>query len=525
MSELTGASWIQARAVRGRGRPFWAINPATGSKLEPCYRSATYGDVDRAARAAAEAFPALVLSPAEVRARLLERIAEHLEASAPRIIARADQETALGRGRLEQELRRTTGQLRLFAEVLRAGWWRDVRLDRADPDRKPTPKPELRSFRLGMGPVAVFGAANFPLAFSVAGGDTASALAAGCPVLLKAHPAHPGTSELAAQAILRALDELKLPAGSFALLFDAGFSVGRALVRHPAVRAVAFTGSRQGGMALWRLAAQRPDPIPVFAEMGSLNPVLVLPGALRERAEAIAEGLYASFTLGAGQFCTRPGLVLLPRLPEAERFRRRLRALLEQSQPGCLLTERIHAGYQQGLARLQEAGLQPFWRPSPPRSESPWPADPTVWEAPLAMFWQRAELHEEVFGPTTVLLWYEEPEELSLFVAHLEGQLALCLQAANPDQELARRLIEEALHRAGRIVWNGFPTGVEVGYSTVHGGPFPATTDSRFTSVGARAIERFLRPVALQNVPTELLPAALTEQRGPHLLDGKWQPC
>ncbi|MCS7081998.1 MAG: aldehyde dehydrogenase (NADP(+)) [Bacteroidetes bacterium] len=521
---LTGCSWIEGKPVRGRGRRFWALRPTDGQRLDPTYRGLGRAEVEDAVQAAQAAFPVLAVSDAEQRAKLLEQIAQNLEHCSQALLERAEAETALGGARLEGELKRTTAQLRLFAELLRARWWQDVRMDPADPHRKPAPKPEIRSFRIGIGPVAVFGAANFPLAFSTVGGDTASALAAGCPVLMKAHPAHPGTSELAGQCIVEALRAVGLPAGSFALLFDAGFGVGRALVRHPGVRAVAFTGSRTGGMALWRLAARRPDPIPVFAEMGSLNPVLVLPGALRERALPLAEGLYASFTLGVGQFCTRPGLVLLPRMREAYLLRDRLSELVSNSPSGCLLTARIHAGYHAGIVRLAQAGARLLAQGrAPAGATSPWSAVATVWEATLETFWEQEALREEVFGPVTVLLEYTEPDELLRFLDQLEGQLTLCLHAAEADLELARQLLGKALHRVGRIVWNGFPTGVEVGYATVHGGPFPATTDGRFTSVGMRAIERFLRPVALQNTPEALLPEPLRRLPVPCLVGGQWR--
>jgi alpha-ketoglutaric semialdehyde dehydrogenase len=517
---LTGTSWLGGDRAAAGGRTFVGVDPATGDALTPLFHAATDADVDTACARASAAFEVYGRSAPSVRAAFLRGIADELEKVREEIVARAHAESALPLPRLTGELGRTTGQLRLFADVAAAGAWVDARIDTADPARKPQPRPDVRSMRRPLGPVAVFGASNFPLAFSVAGGDTVSALAAGNPVVAKAHPAHPGASELAGAAIAAAAEAVGLPAGVFSLLFDDGFAVGEALVRHPLIRAVGFTGSRAGGQALARLAAERPQPIPVYAEMGSVNPVLVLPGALAERGRAIAEGLHASVTLGVGQFCTNPGLVFVPDGPDADAFAERLAELTRAAAGGVMLTPRIASVYASGVDRLRaKAELVAEGAAGAGLSHG----RPAVFRADGATVLASHGLTDEVFGPSTLLVRFRDRAELLRLVEGLEGQLTATVHASAselPDYADAVRALEA---RSGRLVFDQFPTGVEVGHAMVHGGPVPATSDGRSTSVGTRAIERFTRPVAFQNAPAHALPPELQDANPlgiPRLVDG-----
>lgn len=492
-----------------KGRTFNCIDPSTGDPLEPAYRAASDGEVAEAGQIAAEAFPIYSSLSGAERARFLHRIAERLEERGHALAARGSRETGLPQGRLEGELTRTMNQLRMFATLIEDDEWRDPRIDRGEPEREPAPKPDVRSMRRAIGPVAVFGASNFPLAFSVPGGDTASALAAGCPVIVKAHPSHPGTSELTGDVIAAAARELDLPEGVFSLLFDDGHQVGQRLVQLPEVKAVGFTGSRGGGEALMRLALERPEPIPVYAEMGSVNPFIVLPKAARERAQAIAEGVHRSFTLGVGQFCTSPGVVLVP-ADEGEALVQELARLTRASISGTMLNAGICANYGRGLDALRAAGGRPLARGQETESASPGIA--ALWEVDAEDALREPELFAEVFGPSTLLVRFGSEDEL-LRVAHaMEGQLTATLHAQPEELPRCHELIDVLAGRAGRVIVNEYPTGVEVGPAMVHGGPFPATSDGRSTSVGTHAIERFTRYVAYQNVPQELLPAALRDR-------------
>jgi NADP-dependent aldehyde dehydrogenase len=451
----------------------------------------------------------------------LRGLAQGLESARDPIAARAQSETGLPAARLQSEMGRTCGQLRLFADLVEEGSWVDARIDTADPARRPLPKPDVRSMRRALGPVAVFGASNFPLAFSVAGGDTASALAAGNPVIVKAHPLHPGTSELVGQVVAAAVRRQALPEGTFSLLFDDGFGVARALVQHPLVQAVGFTGSRAGGEALTRLAAARPQPIPVFAEMGSVNPVLVLPGALRARARAIAEGLHASFTLGVGQFCTNPGVVLLEAGADGDAFVEQLAELTRSTPAGPMLSPKTSSAYAQGLERLRARGAAALAR-GRQGEQAAW-GQAALWQIDAASALAQPELTQEVFGPSTLVIRYANAAQLEHLVRSLEGSLTATVHAL-PDELLAQApLLSLLARKAGRLVFNQFPTGVEVNQAMVHGGPFPATSDGRSTSVGTRAIERFSRLIAYQNFPHDALPAELRDAnpRGIwRLLDG-----
>jgi len=489
-------------------RTFQAVNPATGERLEPSFPVAWEEDVARACALTAEAFDAYARTSPETRAAFLRAIAEGLESGGEEIVARAHAETALPLPRLRSELARTSGQLRLFASVIDEGSWVDARIDTADPNRTP-PKPDVRSMRRPIGPVAVFGASNFPLAFSTAGGDTASALAAGNPVIVKAHPAHPGTSELVARVIASSIERCVLPRGTFALLFDDGIEVGRALVQHPAIRAVGFTGSRRGGEALMRLAAQRPEPIPVYAEMGSVNPVVVFPDALRERAAAIADGLHASFTLGVGQFCTNPGVVLVPTGSDGDAFVNLLTERTRATAAGAMLTPSISAAYREGQSSLAKHGAELVAR----GSEGSFAAsgEAALWQVAAERALDEPGLLEEVFGPSTLVVRYADLAEVEKFVQALDGQLTATVHALPNELRDHEHLVALLATKAGRLVANQFPTGVEVNHAMVHGGPFPATSDGRSTSVGTHAIERFTRYVAYQNWPDDALPEELRD--------------
>jgi NADP-dependent aldehyde dehydrogenase len=495
-------------------RTFQAINPATGERLEPSFPVASEEDVARACALAADAFEAYARATPEARATFLRSIADGLESGGEEIVARAHVETALPLPRLRSELARTSGQLRLFASVIEEGSWVDARIDTlrlssgqaADPNRTP-PKPDLRSMRRPIGPVAVFGSSNFPLAFSTAGGDTASALAAGNPVIVKAHPAHPGTSELVARVIGSAIERCALPRGTFALLFDDGIEVGQALVRHPAIRAVGFTGSRRGGEALMRLAELRPEPIPVYAEMGSVNPVIVFPEALRERAASIADGLHASFTLGVGQFCTNPGVVLVPSGSDGDAFVNLLTERTRATAAGAMLTSSISNAYREGQASLAKHGAELVAR----GGEGSFAAsgEAALWQVAAERALDEPGLLEEVFGPSTLVVRYADFAEVEKFVQALDGQLTATVHALPDELRDHAQLVALLSTKAGRLVANQFPTGVEVNHAMVHGGPFPATSDGRSTSVGTHAIERFTRYIAYQNWPEDALPEEL----------------
>lgn len=503
---------------------FQAIEPATGAPLPEEFPTATAAEVDQACRRAADAFGVLRATPAAVRSALLRAMAQGLETGAAGIIERAHRETALPVARLQSEMGRTCAQLRLFATVLDEGSWVDARIDTADPGRMPVPKPDVRSMRRPLGPVVVFGASNFPLAFSVAGGDTAAALAAGNPVIAKAHPAHPGTCERVGRILADAVRAAGLPAGTFALLFDAGHEVGQALVRHPLAAAVAFTGSRAGGEALMRLAAERPHPIPVFAEMGSVNPVLILPGALQARGAAIATGLHASFTLGAGQFCTNPGVVLLEEGEAGDAFLATLAELTAATAAGSLLTPGICQSYGKGQERLAALGAERLAQGSAGTAATA--ACAAVWQVTAERALAEPRLLEEVFGPSTLAVRYRGEEELERLLCHLEGNLTASVHAEPDELRAVAPLLSLLETKAGRLLINQFPTGVEVCHAMVHGGPFPATSDGRSTSVGTRSLERFTRFVAYQGFPQEALPPELRDDNPLgvwRLVDGEWR--
>jgi NADP-dependent aldehyde dehydrogenase len=524
--EITGEMLIGARSVRGGQGVVRSVNPATGEELMPEFGGGSAKDVDDACTLAQRAFDPYRAISLEQRAGFLETIAQGILDLGDVLVERVMSESGLPRGRVEGERGRTVGQLRLFAGLVREGRWLSVTLDSALPERKPLPRADLRAQKIPLGPVAVFGASNFPLAFSVAGGDTASALAAGCPVVAKSHPSHLGTSELVGRVIQRAVADCGLPEGVFSLVVGEGNAVGEALVAHPAIQAVGFTGSRRGGRALVAIAAGREVPIPVFAEMSSINPVFLLPGAMAQRAETIAQGLIDSVTLGTGQFCTKPGIVIGIEGADFDRFQRAVEAAVEAKAATTMLNSGIHKAYEHGTAQWASEDKVNKLASGQPSAGPACAGQSMVFATKAQHFLTTTALMEEVFGPAALLIACRNSEEMVAVAEHLNGQLTATLHLADEDVELARRLLPILERKAGRILANGFPTGVEVSHAMVHGGPSPATSDSRVTSVGAMAIERFLRPVCYQDIPSALLPEPLRDGNPLHLwrlVDGKLQ--
>jgi 2,5-dioxopentanoate dehydrogenase len=509
--ELTGQNII-ANTLSAKGvETFTTQNPATLRQLQPLFHNATEGEVNTAVEEAKKGFQVFRLKSGKEKATLLEAIADEIIALGDALIQRCVEETGLPEARIIGERGRTTGQLKLFASLLREGSWVDARIDKADPERKPLPKPDVRSMLKPLGPVAVFGASNFPLAFSVAGGDTASALASGCTVVCKAHPSHPGTSELVGIAIQNAIKTTGMPSGTFSLVHGNTIEVGMQLVRHPGITAVGFTGSFRGGKAIFDEANKRPVPIPVYAEMGSSNPVFILPNALRERKDQIAKDLSASVNLGVGQFCTNPGLVFFQHQEEEKDFMDSLISNFSTFNSGVMLNSSIQSSYQKGIERLTNGDSVSIIARG--KSEG----DGCRGIAYLLQttgdeFLNNPILEEEVFGPSTLTVSAKNENELKQIAERLQGHLTITVHGTETDlkQHAAFLLLLE--QKCGRIIINGYPTGVEVCHSMVHGGPYPATTDSRSTSVGTAAILRFTRPVCYQNFPDSHLPDELKDE-------------
>jgi NADP-dependent aldehyde dehydrogenase len=508
-TELSGNLLIAGTEVRGSGDEIRGYDPNAGAGLEPGYRHGDASHIEAACAAAAEAFGPYRSTSAEQRARFLEAIADNIAAITDDLVRRAHAESGLPEARLTGEVGRTTGQLRLFAEVLREGSWNGARIDTALPDRSPLPRPDLRQRMVPLGPVAVFGASNFPLAFSVAGGDTASALAAGCPVVVKAHDAHPGTSELVGRAITTAVAAAGLPAGTFSLLYGPGPGFGTALVTDPRIKAVGFTGSRAGGLALVEAAAGRREPIPVYAEMSSINPVFLLGGALADRGADLGRAFVGSLTMGSGQFCTNPGLVIAVDGPDLDTFVAAASEALSGSAATAMLTRGIAENYRAGVDALSgEAQLIARGSADGAATVS---CRAALFGTDAVSLLGSKSLQAEVFGASSLIVRCADFEEMKTVAANVEGQLTATLHADDSDVGQAGELLPILELKAGRILFNGWPTGVEVSHAMVHGGPFPATSDSRTTSVGSRAIERYLRPVCYQDAPTSLLPTPVAE--------------
>lgn len=520
MPDISGQNYIAgARSAKGTVI-VQSLDASTGEALPYEFHQATEEEVNAAAQAAASAYPQYRSLSASRRAEFLDAIADELDALGDDFVALVCRETALPAARIQGERGRTSGQMRLFAKVLRRGDFYGARIDRALPERKPLPRPDLRQCRMGLGPVAVFGASNFPLAFSTAGGDTASALAAGCPVVFKAHSGHMVTAECVADAVIRAAEKTNMPKGVFNMIYGGG--VGEWLVKHPAIQAVGFTGSLRGGRALCDMAAARPQPIPVFAEMSSINPVVVMPDALKNRGDAIANELTASVVMGCGQFCTNPGLVIGVRSPEFDAFLEKLVGFMNEQPAQTMLNAGTLSSYGSGLEHLKgHTGISHLAGKAQQGNQ----AQPQLFKADARLLIEGDPLlQEEVFGPTTVVVEVADKAELMRALQGLHGQLTATLIAEPGDLTEAADLVALLEQKAGRLLLNGYPTGVEVCDAMVHGGPYPATSDARGTSVGTLAIDRFLRPVCYQNFPDALLPDALKNAnplRIKRLVDGE----
>lgn len=515
---ITGAAFVGRAEIPAAGARMTAYNPSTGEELAPEFRISDEADVGRAADLGWGAFDSYRQLPLIQRADFLSAIAAEIMSLGDALIQRAVAETGLGAGRMETERKRTCSQLELFANAVRRGDWLDLRVDDAMPERRPLPRADLRMRQIALGPVAVFGSSNFPLAFSVAGGDTASALAAGCPVVVKGHPAHLGTGELVARALLKAAARTGMPDGVFSYL-PGEIATGTALVKHEHIKAVGFTGSRGGGLALVALAAARPEPIPVYAEMSSVNPVFVLPAALKARGAMIAKGYVGSLTLGAGQFCTNPGLMFVLDGPDLTPFLQVLASELGETEPAPMLTSGIHAAFEKGRDALAaREGVTTLAQSRPPRGLNRGGA--AVFRTDLQTFLHDEQLEREVFGAASLVVVCQNADELRQAAEQIEGQLTATLHLDAEDISVARMLMPVLERKAGRILANDWPTGVEVAESMVHGGPYPATSQSSTTSVGTLAIRRFLRPVCYQDIPPSLLPPELradTLTQMPHL--------
>ncbi len=491
---------------RQRDPRFPAFDAASGQPGRATFSSASLTDVADACALADTAAASFAATTPEARAAFLETVAGEIERIGDDLIVTAMAESGLPRMRLEGERGRTANQLRLFASEVRAGLWLDVTIDPALPDRTP-PRADLRRMNVPLGPVAVFGASNFPLAFSVAGGDTASAFAAGCPVVVKGHPGHPATGELVARAIQRAVAACGLHPGTFSYLPGTTHELGTALVADPRIKAVGFTGSRGGGLALAAVAAKRAEPIPVYAEMSAINPVILMPGALRSRGAALASAFVGSLTLGAGQFCTNPGLVIAIDGPELDAFLSAAATAVGGTAPQVMLTPGIGAAYAKGVAALQD---NPNARQiATGAAGEPGRGVAALFEADADALAHDPALSEEVFGASSIVIRCKDMAAMARAIRGLEGQLTATIHLDAEDEGDAAAILPLLVAKAGRVLANGWPTGVEVTWAMVHGGPFPATTDGRSTSVGTLAMTRFLRPVCYQDIPDALLPPAV----------------
>lgn len=495
--ELTGQQLIGNTFSQAGSQTFTGFNPATGEPLSPLFYEATAAEINEAVELANQAFLQYRKVKGAEKATFLEAIAEEILALEDELIKTASIETALPEARITGERGRTVGQLRLFASLVRDGKWENEIIDQAQPDREPLPKPALRQVQIPIGPVAVFGASNFPLAFSVAGGDTVSALAAGCPVVFKAHPAHPSTCELVGRAILKAAEKTGMPNGVFSMVHGISHEVGGQLVKHPLIKAVGFTGSYRGGKALYDQAVRRPEPIPVYAEMGSTNPVFFLPRALKENGEALAQAFANSITLGVGQFCTNPGVFVTAQSDKA--FSNQVAEKLDKISVGAMLTSGIKDAYVKGIDHLKtQDGIATL------TSKQTDDVTPTLLVTTATHAVADPSVTEEVFGPSSLGIIADDKEAMLTFAKSLQGHLTATIHGTDEDIEEYKELIDILTLKVGRLIFNGFPTGVEVSPAMVHGGPFPATTDSRSTSVGTTAIYRFTRPICFQDMPASL---------------------
>ena len=505
---ITGKNYIGAELSALGDVTFRTFNPTSNSENPTEFFEASPEEIDRAVGLAWKAFEEYRSVSGAQKSLFLNAIADAIMDLGDELIETYCQESGLPSGRAAGERGRTVFQLRSFADLVKEGSWVEASIDTAQPDREPVPKPDLRKMLIPLGPVVVFGASNFPLAYSTAGGDTAAALAAGCPVVVKSHPMHAGTGELVASAIIRAARQTGMPEGVFSNLNSSGIDVGVQLVRHPWVKAVGFTGSIQGGRALLDLAAQREEPIPVFAEMGSVNPVVFLPGALKERGESLASQYAGSVTLGTGQFCTNPGLLLGIEGQELDKFAQDLAESIVETEPSIMLHPNIVGAYERNKKKaIAQEGLSVVAELT---AEVPANfARQAVTTVDGSTFLENTLLHQEVFGPFTMIVKCEDASQLEEVISQLEGQLTGTLIAGKGELPDYKNIVAALQNRVGRIIFNGVPTGVEVCPSMVHGGPYPASTDSRFTAVGTYSIRRWARPFSFQDWPGELLPEEL----------------
>ncbi|WP_207492347.1 aldehyde dehydrogenase (NADP(+)) [Aridibaculum aurantiacum] len=522
---IQGLNYIGYSTSAKGSESFQAFSTVSNSYLPGDFTYATTDELAAAVSLAATAFHAYKEVSAESKAVFLEAIAEEIMALGDALIGRCVAESALPVGRITGERGRTCNQLKLFAQLLRDGWWVDARIDTAQPDRQPVPKPDIRRMYIPIGPIAVFGASNFPLAFSTAGGDTASALAAGCPVIVKAHPSHPGTNELISKAIIKAAKDTGMPEGVFSSVYLTN-EQSIELVQHPAIKAVGFTGSRHVGMLLHKAAAERQEPIPVYAEMSSTNPFILMEGALSTQASKIAKELTASVNLGAGQFCTNPGLVFAIDSDATQSFLKEFASQFQAATPATMLNKNICQSYTNGVSTLQAAdGVSLLSKAITDVSADKYEGQPVAFTVNAQTFSVNTELSHEVFGPSTLVVVCKNEAELHQALESLEGQLTATVHATSEDAAALRPIINIITQKAGRIIYGGYPTGVEVCHSMHHGGPFPSTSDARYTSVGTAAIYRFVRPVALQDFPDHLLPEALQNANPLNILrlvNGEW---
>lgn len=507
---LTGQHRIAGESTAESNETFQADNPATGKPLEPVFHEATAAEIDAAVAAAGSAFDPYRTKLVESRADFLEAIAEEILALGDDFLERTSAETGYPLARCEAERTRAITHTRQFAELIREGSWLDARIDTADPDRAPMPKPDVRSLMQAIGPVAIFGASNFPIAISVLGADTMSALASGCPVVIKAHPAHPGTCEMAAQAIIEAARRTGMPEGVFSLLQGRTHEVGTRLVEHPGIQAAAFTGSLAGGRALFDAACRRPVPIPFYAEMGSVNPVFVLPGALENRSPEIAAGFVAALTQGVGQFCTNPGLVAGLESEHWEAFSASAAGHVAQTTPATMLHAGIHHAYVNGIEqRYANESLELLSRSEKEADPETLEASPHLFHTTQRGLLEDPTLFEELFGPVSTFVSCGDPTDLVAIAEKMEGSLSATIHGTEEDLKEHRELVSVLQKKTGRLIFNGFPVGLEVCHSIHHGGPYPATSHSHFTSVGTRGIERFVRPLCYQDWPDSMLPLEL----------------
>ena len=505
---ISGKNYVGNQLVSSGSKTYHTFNPQTNQSNQVRFTEASPQEIDKAVSLATSAFKHYRTYSGERKAAFLEAIADGIMELGDELIETYCSETGLPQGRAQGERGRTVFQLRSFAELLREGSWVEAAIDTAIPDRAPIPKPDLRKMNIPLGPVVVFGASNFPLAYSTAGGDTAAALAAGCPVIVKSHPMHAGTGELVASAIINAARQTGMPDGVFSNLNSSGIEVGVQLVQHPEVKAVGFTGSITGGRALFDLAAAREEPIPVFAEMGSVNPVVMMPRALEVRPGELAKTYAASITLGTGQFCTNPGLILGIKGESLDNFIGQLSEEILKIDPGCMLHPNIISAYQANSASAQgQDGVAVSAHFDGDVMVNY--ARQTVTTVSGEIFLNNPRLHQEVFGPYSLVVQCDSVSQLVEIISHLEGQLTGTLIAEQGEAAQFPKLIAAMQNRVGRLIYNGVPTGVEVCPAMLHGGPYPASTDSRFTAVGVHSIKRWVRPFSYQSWPDELLPDEL----------------